>query len=590
MQTQTRFRITAAVAAGVLFLEGSWYLTELGGPVATTAFADLLPIAICGWATVVSWKRAREESGRLARGWWLLGGAVLSWGVGEAIWTVYEVFLGREVPFPSFADFGFLLMIPLAALALLSFPAAPDMIVSRVRTLLDGMIISGSLLFIWWQTVLRPVARAGADSGLELGLSLAYPVGDAMLLAVVLFVAGRARRDGRLPVGLVAGGLAALAIADTGFTFLALKGTYESGGSLIDLGWTGGFLLIGLGAVRPVRRRHRSAAARRRVAWVPVVLLYGALVAAIGAACIEQIAVGRLGPFLFWNSISVVALVVVRHLVTLFENLRLTRGLEDAVDARTAELRKALHQVEEAHSLQDAFIANASHELRTPVTAMSVVSRTLLRREFGIEGQARELLHIADRNATRMARLVEDLLICSGLTDTVAEGLAPSDVRGIVEASAAAAAGDRRVVIRAPERALALADPDRVRTILSQVVDNALKFSPADGEVTIEIVSLPRWLQVLVSDEGPGIAQGLRERVFDRFYQIDGSATRSHGGVGLGLYVARRLAQSMGGSLTAEQSAAGGAAFRLSLRPAPVPAPDGASRSPDAFPAAAPSH
>ena len=111
----------------------------------------------------------------------MLGLACLSWGLGQAVWTWYESMLGREVPFPSLADIGYLMFVPLVAGALLAFPSVPRRLSSRIRTVLDGLLIASALLFMSWMLVLGPLFQAGGDP-LTLTIGLAYPAGDVVII------------------------------------------------------------------------------------------------------------------------------------------------------------------------------------------------------------------------------------------------------------------------------------------------------------------------------------------------------------------------------------------------------------------------
>ena len=117
----------------------------------------ILVSALAGAACVITGVRAH---GRLRRGWLLLGAGMVSWSIGESIWAYYEVFAGREVPFPSFADIGYLGMVPLALAGVAALITTQR---HTLRAVLDGLIISGSILFLSWATVLGPMAgsRAG---------------------------------------------------------------------------------------------------------------------------------------------------------------------------------------------------------------------------------------------------------------------------------------------------------------------------------------------------------------------------------------------------------------------------------------------
>jgi hypothetical protein len=183
-----------------------------------------------------------------------------SWALGQATWVWYEHVARRELPFPSLADVGFLVAIPLAAAAMLAFPGRSERAAPRARLLLDGAVIATSLLYTSWALVLGPVFGAGEGSVLEQAIALAYPVGDVVLATVVFVVVARIRVGGA-PVLPLGAGLLGLAVADTGFAYLTQEGTYRTGAPA-DVGWFLGYLLIAAAARRPaavgiawVRRR-----------------------------------------------------------------------------------------------------------------------------------------------------------------------------------------------------------------------------------------------------------------------------------------------------------------------------------------------
>ena len=135
--------------------------------------APTLAAAGCAWA-------AATASGRNRRAWALLAASAGSWAVGQATWVWYEHLARRELPFPSLADVGYLLAIPLAAAAMLAFPGRAERAALHARSLLDGAVIASSLLYTSWALVLGPVFRAGEGGVLEQAIALAYPAGSSM--------------------------------------------------------------------------------------------------------------------------------------------------------------------------------------------------------------------------------------------------------------------------------------------------------------------------------------------------------------------------------------------------------------------------
>ncbi|MBI4728688.1 MAG: HAMP domain-containing histidine kinase [Acidobacteria bacterium] len=562
----------AAFAAYVVALASG-----LGGPALVQAVSDLGILVGALAAAVACALAARRDTGAARRAWGLLAAASLSWAAGEAMWSFYELVLRREAPFPSLADIAYLGAIPLAAAAMLSFPAAPENRSSRIRALLDGLTIAGATLFVGWALVLGPLYRAGSGDLLGQVIGLAYPLGDVVLISLAIFVAATARRGTRAPLELVALALGSMAVADSGYTYLILKGLYSSG-NLIDAGWMAGYLLLVVSALRPSRQSAGTGArpSERARAALPA----AAVLAAVAAAAAEEVGSGALEPFLFWNAVAIVVLVLARQILTVLENHALTRNLEAKVQARTAELGAAVRDLEEAARLQERFVSNVSHELRTPLAAIIAAERTLLRPELGLSGEIREFVERAERSATRMSDLVESLLAASGIEDHTAH---PRVVFDAAERLRWCLAGFRprskRLEAVIPDVLLAAGDPQRFDMIVEQLLSNADKFAPAGTRIHVRLESGARAARspavghsdpaspnvcLTVADEGPGIPPALRERVFERFYQIDADHTRAHGGAGVGLHIARSLAELMGGGLVVEDSARG-AVLRLTL-------------------------
>jgi diguanylate cyclase (GGDEF)-like protein/PAS domain S-box-containing protein len=272
----------------------------------------------------------------------------LSWGSGQAAWTWYESVLGREVPFPSLADVGYLAAVPLAAAALLSLPFAARGLAGRVRQVLDGLMIAASLLLISWVLVLKTLFQAGADNAGSQAISLAYPIGDIVVGTIVLFMLTRARRAHGatdIPLSLLGGGLVAWAVADSGFVYLTASGSYSSG-ALIDAGWFLGYILILLAARKPtadlVAEEPQAAdqlEGHAATSQVGLLLPYVAVAGSLAVSTVAQLQHSRLGPFAGWIRSFIMLALIGRQVLTLLENSSLARHLEARVVERTTELR-----------------------------------------------------------------------------------------------------------------------------------------------------------------------------------------------------------------------------------------------------------
>ena len=333
--------LPVAVAVAVAVVLGAW-LTAMRMAGADSALgqwisnAGLLAVTLpAGTSCLV---RSRS-AGAARRAWVLLGLSALSWGGGQAVWTVYESVHGREVPFPSAADAGYLLAVVLMTAGLLALPSTSAALSTRLRLVLDGVLVALSLAMLSWEVVLADTLEEGGDS-LAAAISLAYLVGDVICGTVALVALARARHGTRVPVPtllLLCAGPVAFAVGDSGFTYLTLHDRYYSGHP-IDAGWFLGFALLGLAALVPAQSEQRSQARHEHGTSAGLVAPYVAVVAAIGAGVVRLTTLGRLGPFLAWGTLTLVALLVVPLVLALQENTRLTRGLEARVEERTAEL------------------------------------------------------------------------------------------------------------------------------------------------------------------------------------------------------------------------------------------------------------
>ena len=206
------------------------------------------------------------------------------------------------------------------------------------------------------------------------------------------------------------------------------------------------------------------------------------------------------------------------------------------------------------------FIANASHELRTPVTAIRGAAETLLDGGLDLPEQAREFVRMISRHAARLTRLTDDLLDLSRLETGAwkpqvgAVQLAPlaDSVLDLFRKSA----GEKGIVLDAdvPERLRAMADRRALEQILVNLLDNAVKFTPQGGRVTLLGDGLGPAVMLSVVDTGPGIEPQHQARIFERFYRADAGRSRELGGTGLGLAIVKHLAQAMSGEAGLESS------------------------------------
>jgi diguanylate cyclase (GGDEF)-like protein/PAS domain S-box-containing protein len=345
LRDRHRVRSAAVAVLGVAF--PLWLWAGAGGETAIRVADNLAQLGAAWLAGLACLWTARSGDRQLRRAWALLGASAMSWGAGAAVWCWYELVVQRDAPFPSWSDVGYLGAVPLAVAAMLSFPGGLNLTASRARVVLDGLLISLSLVYVSWALILGPVFGASADSVLAKTLALAYPVGDLILVSIVVFVLSRAERRGRTPIVLLGGALMALAVADSSFAYFTQTGAYHTGFPT-DVGWVLGYLLIALAALRPPGR-DRAVTSGGVVTRSQLLLPYLPLALATLTSMVVELARGEIEPFLYWQSLVLTVLVVCRQLLVLLENRALV--------AREQVLRSAAATLVAAHDREGIYAA-----------------------------------------------------------------------------------------------------------------------------------------------------------------------------------------------------------------------------------------
>jgi signal transduction histidine kinase len=250
---------------------------------------------------------------------------------------------------------------------------------------------------------------------------------------------------------------------------------------------------------------------------------------------------------------------------------QLNLDLERRIEERTAELKQLNVELADANRAKDVFLATLSHELRTPLTPV-VGWIKLLRSGTLDEKSVAQALDAIERNAWLQSRLIDDLLDTSRIaTGKLHFEPKPTDLNTIVKAAVdtvRASAGSRNIELSMtlwPSSLIVLGEPVRLQQIAWNLVSNAIKFTDPGGKVNVTTQLDGKQAQFTVVDTGVGIAPEFLPHVFDRFRQADGSTSRRHGGLGLGLAIADALAKMHGGRLEALSDGVGKGA-RFSLR------------------------
>jgi signal transduction histidine kinase len=240
------------------------------------------------------------------------------------------------------------------------------------------------------------------------------------------------------------------------------------------------------------------------------------------------------------------------------------------VQRTKTSLQQAYDQLRELDRVKSEFFANVSHELRTPLTLiLSPVDELLEKLRPSAE---RDALKVVRRNATRLLRMIDDLLDLArleagGLRLRIMKFDPCALARRVAEnAMPAARAKDLELVFDAScDPTDRYGDPHRIEIILTNLVGNAMKFTPPGGRIEVGVFHNDAGTSIEVSDTGPGISRAEQQRIFERFHQTETSERRKQGGVGIGLALARELAQLHGGSLTVDSVVGKGSTFTLFL-------------------------
>ena len=235
--------------------------------------------------------------------------------------------------------------------------------------------------------------------------------------------------------------------------------------------------------------------------------------------------------------------------------------------------RRAMRPVRESFERQRTFVADASHELKSPLSLVKINAEVLLRDPYVPD--AREILEYQLSEIDRMNELLTDLLTLARLdAGRFAVGQEPFDLANVMAEtaerfSARAFAEGKRLEVRHSGKIPAWGDKGRTGQILADLLDNAFRFTPPGGLITVEGRAREGRAEATITDTGPGIPAEQLSRIFDRFYRAEAARTREGGGTGLGLAIARDLARAQGGELTAGNArtgeASGGASFTLTL-------------------------
>jgi len=230
-----------------------------------------------------------------------------------------------------------------------------------------------------------------------------------------------------------------------------------------------------------------------------------------------------------------------------------------------------LRKLERARS---DFIANVSHELKTPVTSIQGFAETLLDGALENPEDARKFLGIISRQAARLGEIFDEMLVLSRLEQEEQIELETTELRPIIHAAVVScghrtAAKQTQIDIDCSPQLSARCHAPLLEQAIANLVDNAVKYSPASSRVQVAATSSATGITIAVKDNGPGIEPQHLSRIFERFYRVDKGRSRAEGGTGLGLAIVKHIAQAHGGQALVESTPGQGSTFIIRFQPEP---------------------
>ncbi len=243
------------------------------------------------------------------------------------------------------------------------------------------------------------------------------------------------------------------------------------------------------------------------------------------------------------------------------------RGPRDEIGQLATTFDHMIDRLDRALKSQRNFVADASHELRGPLTIIQG-NLDLLKRNLGEEDR-RESIRALEVETARMSKIVADLLVLAELDSGQAEPKQMISLRDVLldaESRAKQLAGNRQLAIGRQEDLWVTVDAHRLEQVLNNLVDNAIRYTPEGGAITLSLFREGDWARLEVADTGIGISSDQLPHVFDRFYRVDKARSRAKGGTGLGLAIVKGIVEQHGGKVTVTSQLGKGSTFTVWLK------------------------
>jgi signal transduction histidine kinase len=550
MRVRRDFRLTAGVLSAELALSGIYFLFPSAGIVQYT----LYEVFGGGCVVAILWAIRRYRP-KPALPWLVFATGTTLFVAGDIVFDVYP---NWSQPGP--ADYLYLIAYPLfAATAVMLVVASGSH--RRLGALTDATIVTLAFAAFEWIFVAQPTLNMSGPLGQQIVVGGLYPLMDIVLLgAFAGFFVSPAWRTPAF--GFLVLGAASQLMGDVANGINA--GTY-SGGNWIDWPWMASYIFWTAAVLHPSMRELSRPGTRpeTRVGRWRLAALAGALVTVPVARVVADVEGKNAG-------VWVVAAVAVAIALLVVARMGVILGSVDRIRRQLAERNV---QLVEADRLKDEFIALVSHDLRTPLTSIIGYVELALddAGDVPLDAERRRYIEVVARSSDRLLRLVDDLLLAARLqSGRFVLNIDEADLESV-----AAEALDE-MHARAERKGVSLflesdgpvrveCDRRRVLQLVDNLVSNAVKFTPEGGRVVVHVERTLDGAALEILDTGVGIGAGEEERIFERFYRSPTAVSDQVPGTGLGLFIARAIAERHGGTVTARRRDGSGSVFRLEL-------------------------
>lgn len=531
----------------------------------------------------------------------LLGLGILSYVIGQALWTYNENIAHLPVLFPSWADAGFLGSYPFIFLALLLLPSSsPLSAETRTRIILDGLLIVVGVVTLGWYFILGPTILQGADTLAGQIVGTAYPLATLVLFFyLILLIVHINDRVARPVMFILSLALLVIATTDSIYDYQELHNLYTTGG-LLDIGWPLGYMLIGLAAraIRLYPTANNLPGSGSSIATIqaqkptnipsllrsmlPYLFVPTVVLLLIYIECVGKGDTLKAGVLI--GTAILMALLLLRQVFAIRETIMQNNTLRimqqdvstknDALNAANAQLAEQAKQIEEAYKqefrlneLKDQFLLHINHELRTPLTTIQGNLELLQLGSTQLPSRELMFLQNALESCEELSLVVNNALdvasIDGGRTPNYEQVSITAAIRDVLAQINPRKLAAYQIRIHVCDNTVVWADPQFLRQILRNLLSNAFKFAPEQTPIiigadldkdTIQEQHTPPRVCISVKDAGPGIPPDELSQLFGKFVRLKRDHSGPITGSGLGLYICKLLVEAMQGKIWVEST------------------------------------